>query len=316
MRTWQTAHKMKVQRGALPGDSARNDNFRVKRYIAKYTINPAHRPRHRARGRQHRGRQVGRPGALEAGLLRRQARADPEGRLHRGGRDGRPERQHPDAAAGALPADVRQLRRRAGARLAHLHEPGRAGRRPGRAARPAQARGRGARTAAACSKRDMVHNAYTPAMEIDAQTYEVRADGVAAHLRAGDGAADGAALLPVLNGRHPLVAMRPLRIGSGRARVRALASAHAGPAPLRRDCCAGWPAPGHAAGPGTRAADGAADSEAHGDDRAGRHPGARRRRREVHPGGAAAHARWPTRCRRFEQSPDAPGGGAGAAERG
>lgn len=41
IRTWQTAHKMKVQRGALAEDSARNDNFRVKRYIAKYTINPA-----------------------------------------------------------------------------------------------------------------------------------------------------------------------------------------------------------------------------------------------------------------------------------
>ncbi len=41
MRTWQTAHKMKVQRGALAEDNARNDNFRVKRYIAKYTINPA-----------------------------------------------------------------------------------------------------------------------------------------------------------------------------------------------------------------------------------------------------------------------------------
>jgi urease subunit alpha len=40
-RTWQTAHKMKVQRGALAQDSERNDNFRVKRYIAKYTINPA-----------------------------------------------------------------------------------------------------------------------------------------------------------------------------------------------------------------------------------------------------------------------------------
>ncbi len=40
-RTWQTAHKMKIQRGPLPGDSARNDNQRVKRYIAKYTINPA-----------------------------------------------------------------------------------------------------------------------------------------------------------------------------------------------------------------------------------------------------------------------------------
>ncbi|MDP3613971.1 MAG: urease subunit alpha, partial [Rubrivivax sp.] len=41
VRTWQTAHKMKGQRGSLPEDSARNDNFRVKRYIAKYTINPA-----------------------------------------------------------------------------------------------------------------------------------------------------------------------------------------------------------------------------------------------------------------------------------
>src|ERR1700732_2570650 len=41
IRTWQTAHKMKTQRGALPQDSERNDNFRAKRYIAKYTINPA-----------------------------------------------------------------------------------------------------------------------------------------------------------------------------------------------------------------------------------------------------------------------------------
>src|SRR5712664_2713816 len=41
LRTWQTAHKMKVQRGPLAQDSAHNDNFRVKRYIAKYTINPA-----------------------------------------------------------------------------------------------------------------------------------------------------------------------------------------------------------------------------------------------------------------------------------
>ncbi|MGA0160399.1 MAG: urease subunit alpha [Vulcanococcus sp.] len=40
-RTFQTAHKMKVQRGALPEDSGRNDNTRLKRYIAKTTINPA-----------------------------------------------------------------------------------------------------------------------------------------------------------------------------------------------------------------------------------------------------------------------------------
>ncbi len=40
-RTWQTAHKMKVQRGPLPEDNERMDNFRVRRYVAKYTINPA-----------------------------------------------------------------------------------------------------------------------------------------------------------------------------------------------------------------------------------------------------------------------------------
>ena len=41
MRTWQTAHKMRVQRGQLKEETGDNDNFRVKRYIAKYTINPA-----------------------------------------------------------------------------------------------------------------------------------------------------------------------------------------------------------------------------------------------------------------------------------
>jgi urease subunit alpha len=41
IRTWQTAHKMKVQRGSLPGDKAASDNLRARRYVAKYTINPA-----------------------------------------------------------------------------------------------------------------------------------------------------------------------------------------------------------------------------------------------------------------------------------
>ena len=49
-RTWQTAHKMKVQRGRLPEEKGENDNFRVKRYVAKYTINPA-LPSVRTRGR-------------------------------------------------------------------------------------------------------------------------------------------------------------------------------------------------------------------------------------------------------------------------
>jgi len=41
IRTWQSADKMKRERGALPGDSERNDNLRIRRYLAKYTINPA-----------------------------------------------------------------------------------------------------------------------------------------------------------------------------------------------------------------------------------------------------------------------------------
>lgn len=40
-RTWQTAHKMKVQRGRLDGETGENDNLRARRYVAKYTINPA-----------------------------------------------------------------------------------------------------------------------------------------------------------------------------------------------------------------------------------------------------------------------------------
>ena len=110
IRTWQTAHKMKVQRGQLKEDAPGNDNFRVKRYIAKYTINPAI-----AQGVAHE------LGSLEVGK-----RADlvlwspaffgvkPDlvhaGRHHRGSAHGRSQRLDPDAAAGALPAHVRRLR--------------------------------------------------------------------------------------------------------------------------------------------------------------------------------------------------------------
>jgi urease subunit alpha len=40
-RTWQTAHKMKDQRGKLPSERGNNDNHRIRRYVAKYTVNPA-----------------------------------------------------------------------------------------------------------------------------------------------------------------------------------------------------------------------------------------------------------------------------------
>ena len=67
IRTWQTAHKMSQQRGRLPEETGDNDNFRAKRYVAKYTINPAIAQgvapyRGLGRGRQaRRPRRSGRP---------------------------------------------------------------------------------------------------------------------------------------------------------------------------------------------------------------------------------------------------------------
>jgi urease subunit alpha len=90
IRTWQTAHKMKVQRGALKGDPKTHDNARVKEYVSKYTINPAI-----AHGVSHA------VGSLEPGKIadlvlwkpaffRREAVAHREGRHDCGGRHGRP----------------------------------------------------------------------------------------------------------------------------------------------------------------------------------------------------------------------------------
>ena len=145
IRTWQTADKMKRQRGPLPGDADRHDNARIKRYVAKYTINPAI-----AHGLAH---EVGsiEPGKLadlvvwHPAVLRRQTGAGRQGRHHRLGGDGRPERLDPHPAAGAVPPDVR--RPRAGADERHLRLPGGArGRRSGHA-RARQTRRRGAQHA-------------------------------------------------------------------------------------------------------------------------------------------------------------------------
>ena len=178
-RTWQTAHKMKVQRGALPeDDGARNDNFRAKRYVAKYTINPAlthgiARARRLGRGRQARGSR-----AVAAGVLRRQAVADHQGRHDRRRADGRSERVDPDAAARALSADVRRVRPRGRAHVADV-----------RLARPQLAASVDRRFGLAKSivavgntrsvrKADMRSNSYTPTIEVDPETYQVRADGI------------------------------------------------------------------------------------------------------------------------------------------
>ena len=109
IRCWQTAHKMKVQFGPLDGDTVRNDNNRVKRYVAKYTINPAitHGIGHLVGSR--RAGQDRRPGALQARLFRGQAGAGPQGGHADLCPDGRPERQHPDPAAGLPSTPVRRL---------------------------------------------------------------------------------------------------------------------------------------------------------------------------------------------------------------
>ena len=80
-------------------------------------------------------------------------------------------------------------------------------------------------------KKNMIHNGATPNIEIDAETYEVRADGELAHLRAGRSAADGAAVFSVLSGSPSA-----LRLSSPRTR---------GPSTHRRFCCAPMFDPGY-----------------------------------------------------------------------
>ena len=176
IRTWQTAHKMKTQRGALAGDG-RADNQRVKRYIAKYTINPAIAQGMAAEIGSIEPGQAGGSGAVEPGVFWREAGSGAEIRLDRDGGDGGPECIDPNATAGALPADVWGVwagvggiffvvRFGCGAGCGYRAQPGTF----------AQIGG-GARYAWRIGKRSMIHNDATPNIEVDAETYEVRADG-------------------------------------------------------------------------------------------------------------------------------------------
>ncbi len=120
LRTIQTADAMKTGRGKLPEDAKGNDNFRVLRYVAKITINPAI-----AHGISHvlGSVEVGKVADLvlwEPGVLRRQAEARAQERRHQLVADGRPERVAADAAAGLLPADVRGVRQGPARQLHHL----------------------------------------------------------------------------------------------------------------------------------------------------------------------------------------------------
>ncbi|MFO0107605.1 MAG: urease subunit alpha [Burkholderiales bacterium] len=176
IRTWQTAHKMKQQRGSLPGDTARHDNARVKRYIAKYTINPAI-----AHGISHDvgSIEVGKwadlviwkpaffgvkPSlVLKGGFIALAAMGDPNASIP----TPQPVHYRPmfGSFGGALTRSALTFVSNAGLKAG-------IGERFGLQKHLSVAHNiRGVR------KQHMVHNDYLPRMEVDPQTYAVRADG-------------------------------------------------------------------------------------------------------------------------------------------
>jgi urease subunit alpha len=181
IRTWQTAHKMKVQRGALSPSLGRGqgeglaDNVRVKRYIAKYTINPAiaHGVAHLV-GSIEEGKLADlvlwkpaffgvKPSLiLKGGMIAAAAMGDPNASIP----TPQPVHYRPmfGAFGGALRTSVTFVSQAA---LANPEVQGLGLRRPLEAVRGTRAIG----------KRDMVHNDAMPAIEVDPETYEVRADG-------------------------------------------------------------------------------------------------------------------------------------------
>jgi urease subunit alpha len=175
-RTWQTAHKMKVQRGALREDSARNDNFRARRYVAKYTINPAitHGIAHEV-GSIEIGKLADlvlwRPAffgvkpamILKGGMIVAAPMGDPNASIPT------PQPVHYRPMFGALG------RARAATSVTFVSATALdAG--VGAQLRLAK-RLVGVAGTRTLGKRDLIHNDYLPRIEVDAQTYQVRADG-------------------------------------------------------------------------------------------------------------------------------------------
>ena len=176
LRCWQTAHKMKAQRGALDGDSERNDNTRVKRYIAKLGINPAltHGIAHEV-GSIEAGKWADlvlwspaffgvKPALiLKGGFIAHAAMGDPNASIPT------PQPVHYRPMFGSFGGALAQ------GSLTFVSQAGVAAGVPARAGL-----GKTIATVKGCrsvTKRDMIHNAWLPKMEIDAQTYAVRADG-------------------------------------------------------------------------------------------------------------------------------------------
>ncbi|HSW09077.1 urease subunit alpha [Aquabacterium sp.] len=176
MRTWQTAHKMKLQRGKLPGDGERHDNFRTKRYIAKYTINPAisHGISHEV-GSIEQGKWadlvVWKPAffgvkpalILKGGFIAMAAMGDPNASIPT------PQPVHYRPMFGSFGSAV------ARGSLTFVSQAGLAA---GIKERFGLAKNLSAvKNIRNVRKGDLVHNSYLPKMEIDPQTYAVRADG-------------------------------------------------------------------------------------------------------------------------------------------
>ncbi|HEX7636942.1 MAG TPA: urease subunit alpha [Burkholderiaceae bacterium] len=176
LRCWQTAHKMKAQRGALPGDGERNDNERVKRYVAKLGINPAltHGVAHEV-GSIEVGKWADlvlwqpaffgvKPAlVLKGGFIALAAMGDPNASIPT------PQPVHYRPMFGSFGGATAQ------GSLTFLSQAALAAGVPARAGlRKAVSAVRGCRTV---TKRDMVRNDWLPRMEIDPQTYQVRADG-------------------------------------------------------------------------------------------------------------------------------------------
>ena len=175
LRTWQTADKMKRQRGALPGDG-RADNARVKRYVAKYTINPAvaHGIAHEV-GSVEVGKLadlvVWKPAffgvkpelVLKGGLIATAAMGDPNASIP----TPQPVRYRPMFAAFGRAIGATSMT------FLSAEAIGR-GVPAGRELRRLIGTARGCR---GLDKRAMVHNDYCPRIDVDAETYEVRADG-------------------------------------------------------------------------------------------------------------------------------------------
>jgi urease subunit alpha len=176
LRCWQTAHKMKQQRGKLPGDTERNDNFRAKRYIAKYTINPAI-----AHGISHE------VGSIEAGkwadlVVWKSAFFGVKPFLIiKGGTIAMAAMGDPNASI-PTPQPV-HYRPMFGSYGRSLHKSSltfisQAGFKAGVHERFGLQKTIGTvKNVRSVKKQHMVHNHYLPSMEIDPQTYAVRADG-------------------------------------------------------------------------------------------------------------------------------------------